>query len=774
MDAASRWWFCMVGRSMAKRFLWLLPILAFLSIVLPSSDRLPNHRDAVHAGDAHRPVSDLFVEGQPTELHNKVEGWGEYPSVAISKDFAYVAYDVRRGNRSQLYVCEIPRFDERPRLRKMAIAEGGESEFAPVIALSPGEGLWVAWNSYQGKRWSVWACRVEGAATARPLLLSEEDGFNSQVRVAAGENAVWFAWIQWQRGTYKVVARRLSGGFLDPVVTVYQGPKPVGRADLLVRDEGRVTFAWDEFTGDRWVIRLRELRRGKMRDVQTVGSEGYANDWEPRIAGSKDRVMVTWSHVPGMSDRCQPSLMLLGGACFKEGIDRPEDDETWRVSCFNDGSGRNWVAWATRHGYRRTSFYLRRISERAFSRTCKLVFPMKRIFMNTFDCRFDDKLVLAYEHSGSIFLYELEIPNQPDMGLPAEASTSRDKHTSGSEPTALPDVAYTTAYAGELLQVYFGDDHNHTSFSDGRVYPDISSTLARRWRNLDFMAITDHDITLTPGEFAWTSAASVLLTEEGQFVCMAGFEEGWGWAREHYGHWTVLFPREGELLLFEEGMVPEDLFAFGKKHDAVLIPHHVGISWAPYDWDHFDPTVQPVVEICSKHGVFESIEGNEKRPDVVEGSFIQDGLARGHRFGLIGASDSHNCFEAMNTEFGLMGVYAPSLTREAVLGAIKKRRTYALTGGRIVIDFRCNGKFMGESVHHSDILFFEGYVASPEGITYLEIIGDGHVVHRQDVGGPESELRLRINAPRQESYYYLRAETDSGNRAWSSPVWIIP
>jgi hypothetical protein len=200
----------------------------------------------------------------------------------------------------------------------------------------------------------------------------------------------------------------------------------------------------------------------------------------------------------------------------------------------------------------------------------------------------------------------------------------------------------------------------------------------------------------------------------------------------------------------------------------------VGISWASYDWDHFDSQVEPVAEICSKHGVFESMEGNETRPDVVEGSFIQDGLARGHRFGLIGASDSHNCFEAMTTEFGLMGVYAPTLTRSSILDAIKKKRTYALTGGRIIIDFRCNGKFMGEALHHSDILFFEGYVASTGTITSVEVVSNRDIVHDEDIAAGEAVISLRLDAPREEAYYYLRVKTDSGHRAWSSPVWVLP
>ncbi len=756
-----------------KRLLWLIPVLALFVMILRFSHHRPAGPNVVLAPDANQSVTDIFVKGEPIELHNQSEGWGEYPCLAMSEDFAYVAYDVRRGNMSQLYICEVPRVEGRARLRKTAIDEGGDSEFGPSIALSKGGGLWVAWNSYGGGKWSVWACRVEGMEAANPLSISEEEGFNSQVKAGAGDNCVWFTWVEWRKGSFRVAARRLSDGRLEPAITVYEGSEPVGRPDLVILDDGHVMFVWDEFTGDRWLIRLRELRRGKLRNVETVEGGAYANDWEPHIVGLDDQVMVTWHRVPGMTDRCQPAASLFKKARFTEGLDRPEDDETWRVGCFSDGTGANWLAWTARSGHRRTSLYLRRISERALSRTGNLIFPMKKTFINTFECRCDGEFVLAYEYSGSVFLYELDLPDLPDVGLPAEVSAASDKHAE-HQPPGLPDNAYATCYAGESLYVYFGDDHNHTSFSDGRAYPDISLTLARRWRNLDFMAITDHDITVTPGELAWMSTASALLTDQGRFVCIPGLEEGWGWAREKYGHCTVLFPREAELLLFKDGMVPEDLFAFCRERDAILIPHHVGISWAAYDWDNFDPGTEPVVEICSKHGIFESMEGNEDRPDVAAGSFIRDGLARGLKFGLIGASDSHNCFKAMSTETGLMGVYAPSLTREAVLGAIRKKRTYALTGGGIIIDFRCNGKLMGETVHRSDVLFFTGYVASPERVATIEIISDGRVVHREDVGTTEFDLRLRLDAPRQETYYYLRAETGSGNRAWSSPVWIIP
>jgi len=51
---------------------------------------------------------------------------------------------------------------------------------------------------------------------------------------------------------------------------------------------------------------------------------------------------------------------------------------------------------------------------------------------------------------------------------------------------------------------------------------------------------------------------------------------------------------------------------------------------------------QPLVEIISVHGAFEFM-GNKPIPHRggKKDCFVQDGLARGLRFGIVGGSDSH-------------------------------------------------------------------------------------------------------------------------------------
>lgn len=42
-------------------------------------------------------------------------------------------------------------------------------------------------------------------------------------------------------------------------------------------------------------------------------------------------------------------------------------------------------------------------------------------------------------------------------------------------------------------QVFFGNLHSHTSFSDGSATPEVAYTHARDVAGLDFLAITEHN-----------------------------------------------------------------------------------------------------------------------------------------------------------------------------------------------------------------------------------------------------------------------------------------
>lgn len=139
-----------------------------------------------------------------------------------------------------------------------------------------------------------------------------------------------------------------------------------------------------------------------------------------------------------------------------------------------------------------------------------------------------------------------------------------------------------------------------------------------------------------------------------------------------------------------------------------------------------------------------------------------------------------------------MAVYAPEATREAVFDAIRRRRTYATTGCRLLLDFAAGGTPMGGEHRHpaGAPLRLCGEIVATAPLRFVEIMRadlaaaerSWRVAHRWwFAGGAPSSLTLDWTDPEppRRGIYYLRVrqrEIVHGRvaMAWSSPIWIVP
>jgi hypothetical protein len=214
----------------------------------------------------------------------------------------------------------------------------------------------------------------------------------------------------------------------------------------------------------------------------------------------------------------------------------------------------------------------------------------------------------------------------------------------------------------------------------------------------------------------------------------------------------------------------------------------MGTNWD--DWAKFTPSEMPVVEIFSTHGNSEYFGCPRSVLWPAKKQSVQDGLARGHRFGFIGGSDYHECLlghpmdiakyprtinnRHMQARSGLTAVYASELTREAIFDAIKRRRVYATSGERIVLDFRVNGTPMGGEIASSDAARKLSIRAhGTRKLAAVEIIRNGEVVHAEHPHALDFEFTWEDTKPVPAgTYYYLRVTQTDGEQAWTSPVWV--
>lgn len=364
--------------------------------------------------------------------------------------------------------------------------------------------------------------------------------------------------------------------------------------------------------------------------------------------------------------------------------------------------------------------------------------------------------------------------------------------------------------------IYWGDLHAHTSH--GHAYGEIEDLYhyARDEARLDFVAHVEHytragewlhpwwrrrypecQTVVDFVERSWQErlAQARQFDDPGRFVPLLGFE----WAHTT-GHLNGFFPGLEAPLIHptsfrDPAMTPAYLKELLKDHEWFGVPHHTAFplgrgTLGGFRWELFDPEVMPCVEIASKQGNGEYFGAPYAALPSGRGGTVREGLARGLRFGFVGATDTNiarpGSFTAQEKRQrlpGLTAVFAPALEREAIYNAIRQRRCYATLGGRPILRFTINGAFMGESLllpRADAIKHIVCDVAGSAELARVEVIKNGEPFFQfvtTDVGVHNRTLDYREEFPdttpsQAGDYYYLRIQQCDGALAWSSPIWI--
>jgi hypothetical protein len=291
------------------------------------------------------------------------------------------------------------------------------------------------------------------------------------------------------------------------------------------------------------------------------------------------------------------------------------------------------------------------------------------------------------------------------------------------------------------INIYWGDIHGHSNFSDGAGFPKEYYSYAKNVAMLDFACLTDHDSYISPWgndpqpylmkHFFWPRIKKISdkWNKSGDFVTLIGYE--WsslaqGPGGPGFGHYNVYYNTDDEAPFYShtdnEIFNIEDLWAKLKEwkqkksgRDVITIPHHITRGATPIDWAYYNPEFVPLIEIYSEWGSSEMLtsKGNTKplkhgTAEIKETGFsVQDGLAMGRKVSFMGSGDSHdgrpghslmhtaahNIYQypygtiiwhvnqtmAYQTHYpnGLAAVFSKELERKNIFNALKNRACYA-------------------------------------------------------------------------------------------------
>ena len=331
---------------------------------------------------------------------------------------------------------------------------------------------------------------------------------------------------------------------------------------------------------------------------------------------------------------------------------------------------------------------------------------------------------------------------------------------------------------------YYGDLHTHTGFSDGRGTPKEAFEWAKASKMGDFLAISDHEGSITKEKWLETLKAAHEITDE-SFVGLASYESGY--SEEYLDEDGVPVVNGGELnvfgtdeLLVEAGY-PTDFKDFCEKmrksKGAIAFYNHPQEASWPTDkiWNAYDEFRN------HEEGIDDYIVGVETSNETSAYNHIHElvytiALDKGWKFAPYATSDTHGGNWLSGFENRTV-VLAPALTREHIIEAFRKRHVYAVQDKHFQIEFRVNDQIMGSALNETVTSYkieVEVIHKQPqEGAAFkrLEIISDyGQVVacHEEESFHLTWQVTLESNKSR---YYFLRVINKEGKKAWTAPVW---
>ena len=306
--------------------------------------------------------------------------------------------------------------------------------------------------------------------------------------------------------------------------------------------------------------------------------------------------------------------------------------------------------------------------------------------------------------------------------------------------------------AYDNLQLRFGDIHNHCGISYG--HGSLEDALANAKQRLDFVSITGHahwpdippDLSQVTVDYhlngfnrlknVWPQMMETLKAgnEEGRFVVFPAFEV-------HFtatGDRNIIYKDLAGEILYPTSL--EDLHRQLKDLreqgiDTLAQPHHIGYRQGTrgIDWDSHDSEFAPFVELISMHGCSETNEGTRPFLHVMGPSdwqsTIQYGLEQGHVFGVTGGTDHHSGHPG-SYGHGLTGLWTSSCTRDAIWDALYSRRSYALTGDRIGLQFSINDTPLGSVIEATENGNIVIDVSGGSAIDAVDVIKNNQLLRR--------------------------------------------
>jgi hypothetical protein len=708
---------------------------------------------------------------------------------------AWVLYSAQRQGKFDLYARSIAGKADAPALgQEQRLGRNKGPALTPVTCTDQRgdvQTAYQAWDETGAARIALMTCH-DGKWTEGPQLTARASGENCwyPALASSADGKIAVAYDVYKDGDYDVHVAVIDKGRVTDFA-VADSRRFEARPALAYDAQGRLWIAYEEGP-EKWGKNYGALETDRGNPLYSVRSV--------RVACLADgKLLKPLAELPTSVARetVQMSFQNVRYAYPQLGLDAK--GRLWLTyrhklpTVFGIMPGTNWLTYARRLDGDRWTEPMEIAHSDGLLDSRPVLLPHASggllVLTNT-----DGRFTTPDRLNNDIYANVVDLPGEPvEPKLVPKESGKGESDEYPTERAAVEQMRrYRVEIGGKKYRLLRGEFHRHTEISfDGGADGSLEDMFryAIDTAALDWIGNTDHD-NGAGREYSWwlTQKLSDAYHVPGVFTPMFSYERSVAYP---HGHRNVIFARRGIMTLPRLGEADPTRRVAGVSADDTkmlyrylkelggICASHTSATVMGTDWRDNDPEVEPVVEIYQGDRMSYEKEGapragyeesSGKTPVNIAGwyplGYINHALEKGYRFGFQSSSDH------ISTHISYCVLLTEQASREAILEALKKRRSYAATED-IVVDVQSAGHLQGQAFRSSAAPALDITVLGAKPLSRVEVLKDSEVVATLQPGKPECRGRWIDPQPtRGMHYYYVRVQQVDGELAWASPVWV--
>lgn len=338
----------------------------------------------------------------------------------------------------------------------------------------------------------------------------------------------------------------------------------------------------------------------------------------------------------------------------------------------------------------------------------------------------------------------------------------------------------------DIYNIYFGQLHSHTNYSDGAGSARDAFEHASNVKNLDFLAVTDHsnsfdneaNASIGDGSMSteWKELAGLAKEySSDDFAGLYGYEMTWSNGLGHMNTFnTPGFQSRTQKDYTTYSTALQNYYAALKTQpDSINQFNHPGTTFGDFsDFAYYDEEIDDLITIIEVGNGEGAIGSSGYFPSY---EYYTRALDKGWHVAPTNNQDNHKgLWGDANT--GRSVVLADGLNELDIYDAMRNYRVYATEDNDLSIMYTLDGNIMGSQLTSSDVgetVDIEVTLNDPTDnvIGKVEVIVNGGLsVASKQVDGNSDTVKFSL-APNY-SYYYIKVTQNDRDIAVTAPVWV--